>query len=285
MKADKLNAYLRLMRLDRPIGFWLLLWPTLWALWLAAGGVPPLYWLALLTAEVFLMRSAGCVINDYADRAIDGLVQRTRGRPLPQGEVTERECLLLFLGLLAAAGVLLLAFNRKTVLLSTIALLLTLFYPWAKRFTVLPQLLLGMAFSWSVPLVFSAVTNQLPNSCWLLLLATLCWVTAYDTQYACVDRDDDLKIGVKSTAILWGDKSPLMIALLQIAMLGLLSLVGWLNRLGSAFYLGLLVATALFVYQYTLLAYQQRDKAFKAFMNNHSVGLIIFIGLFISLSA
>lgn len=283
MTADKLNAYRRLMRLDRPIGFWLLLWPTLWALWLAAGGVPPVRWLILFTVGVFLMRSAGCVINDYADRAIDGLVQRTRGRPLPRGDVSERECLLLFLGLLSVAGLLLLAFNRQTILLSGLALLLTILYPWAKRITSLPQLLLGLAFAWSIPMVFSAVTHQLPTTCWLLLLATLCWVAAYDTQYALVDRDDDLKIGVKSTAILWGGKSPWMIALLQTTMLGLLGVVGWLNHCGGAFYVGLLATLALFAYQYTLLGHQQREQDFKAFMNNRYVGLIIFIGLVITL--
>lgn len=283
MTAEKLNAYLRLMRLDRPIGFWLLLWPTLWALWLSAGGVPPLRWLALFPAGVFLMRSAGCVINDYADRSLDGLVQRTRGRPLPRGEVSERECLLLFLGLLIVAGLLLLAFDRKTVLLSGIALCLTVLYPWAKRFTALPQLLLGLAFSWSVPMVFSAVTHQLPPTCWLLLLATLCWVTAYDTQYALVDRDDDLNIGIQSTAIFWGDKCPWVIALLQMTLLGLLGFVGWLNHCGSAFYAGLLATTGLFAYQYTLLRQQQREQSFKAFMNNRYVGLIIFVGLAITL--
>lgn len=229
------------------------------------------------------MRSAGCVINDYADRAIDGLVQRTRGRPLPRGDVSERECLLLFLGLLSVAGLLLLAFNRQTILLSGLALLLTILYPWAKRITSLPQLLLGLAFAWSIPMVFSAVTHQLPSTCWLLLLATLCWVTAYDTQYALVDRDDDLKIGVKSTAILWGGKSPWMIALLQTTMLGLLGVVGWLNHCGGAFYVGLLATLGLFVYQYTLLGHQQREQDFKAFMNNRYVGLIIFIGLVITL--
>lgn len=225
------------------------------------------------------MRSAGCVINDYVDRHIDGLVERTRLRPLPQGDINDRECLLLFLGCLVVAGSLLLAFDRQTILLSGLALLLTGLYPWAKRITSLPQLLLGLAFSWSIPMVFSAVTHQLPRTCWLLLLATLCWVTAYDTQYACVDREDDFKIGVKSTALLWGRKSRLMIALLQLTMLGLLGFVGWLNRCGVAFYAGLSASLGLFVYQYRLLGLQQRELEFRAFMNNHYVGLIIFIGL------
>ncbi|MEW9809306.1 MAG: 4-hydroxybenzoate octaprenyltransferase [Candidatus Symbiodolus clandestinus] len=284
MKRKVLKASIKLMRLDRPVGFWLLLWPTLWALWLAAGGVPPLRWLALFTTGVFIMRAAGCVINDYADRHFDGRVQRTCQRPLPRGEISEAACLWLFSGLLLIAGLLLLACNGLTRLLAGIAFLLTLGYPFAKRVTQLPQVILGFAFSWSIPMVFAAVTTQLPQPCWLLLLATCCWVVAYDTQYARVDQEDDRKIGIYSTALLWGGNNAKVIGMLQLMMLGLLVQIGRYYQLGSAFYLSLIAAAGLFIYQQQLLAYQQPSKDFSAFTNNQYVGLLIFLGLAFSLS-
>ncbi|HAZ53474.1 MAG TPA: 4-hydroxybenzoate octaprenyltransferase [Franconibacter helveticus] len=279
---NKLLAYHRLMRTDKPIGALLLLWPTLWALWVATPGVPPLWILAVFVAGVWLMRAAGCVVNDYADRKFDGHVKRTANRPLPSGAVTEKEAKNLFVVLVLLSFALVLTLNLMTILLSVAALALAWMYPFMKRYTHLPQVVLGAAFGWSIPMAFSAVSESVPLSCWLMFLANILWAVAYDTEYAMVDRDDDVKIGVKSTAILFGRYDKLIIGLLQIAVLGLMAVIGWLNGLGMAFYLSMVVAAALFVYQQKLIAGRDRDACFKAFLNNNYVGLALFIGLAVS---
>lgn len=282
LTQSKLLAFHRLMRTDKPIGALLLLWPTLWALWLAASGVPPVWILGVFVAGVWLMRAAGCVVNDYADRKIDGHVKRTANRPMPSGAVTEKEARTLFVLLVLLAFVLVLTLNTMTILLSVAALALAWVYPFMKRYTHLPQVVLGAAFGWSIPMAFAAVGETLPLSCWLLFLANILWAVAYDTEYAMVDRDDDLKIGVKSTAILFGRHDKLIIGILQLAVLGLMVLVGWLNALGAVFFASVAVAGALFIWQQKLIAGRERDACFKAFMNNNYVGLVLFLGLAIS---
>ena len=279
MLREKLSAYWRLMGMDRPIGTLLLLWPPLWALWLAAQGQPNWPVLLVFVLGVVVMRAAGCVINDYADRHFDGHVKRTANRPLPSGDVRPSEARWLFVALVALAFVLVLTLNSLTIVLSLVALALAAVYPFMKRFTHLPQLVLGVAFGWSIPMAFAAQMNQLPLSCWLLLLANICWTVAYDTQYAMVDRDDDLRIGIKSTAILFGRFDKLIIGLLQLATLLLLVLVGVLSQLGSLYYWSLLACAALFVYQQQLLKERERDACFQAFLNNNYVGMVLFCGI------
>jgi len=276
---SKFQAYSRLMRIDKPIGTLLLLWPTLWALWLSTLGVPPLSVLVVFVLGVFVMRAAGCVINDFADRKVDGFVKRTAGRPLPSGAVSEKEAKILFvlLGLLAFG--LVLTMNLMTILLSFGGLALAWCYPFMKRYTHLPQVVLGAAFGWAIPMAWSAVSESLPLECWLVFLANICWTVAYDTQYAMVDRDDDIKIGVKSTAILFGRYDKLIIGLLQLATLGLLALVGLLMQLNAFFYWSLLGAAALFLYQQKLIVRRERDACFQGFLNNNYVGLVVFIGV------
>ncbi|MBU5377519.1 MAG: 4-hydroxybenzoate octaprenyltransferase [Pantoea sp.] len=276
---SKFQAYSRLMRIDKPIGTLLLLWPTLWALWLSDMGVPPLPVLVVFVLGVFVMRAAGCVINDFADRKVDGFVKRTAGRPLPSGAVSEKEAKILFvlLGLLAFA--LVLTMNLMTILLSLGGLGLAWCYPFMKRYTHLPQVVLGAAFGWAIPMAWAAVSESLPLECWLVFLANICWTVAYDTQYAMVDRDDDIKIGVKSTAILFGRYDKLIIGLLQLATLGLLALVGLLMQLNAFFYWSLLGAAALFLYQQKLIVRRERDACFQGFLNNNYVGLVVFIGV------
>ncbi|MBK5071411.1 4-hydroxybenzoate octaprenyltransferase [Budviciaceae bacterium CWB-B4] len=277
-------AYCRLMRINKPIGALLLLWPTLWALWLAGKETPNVYILLIFIIGVFLMRAAGCVINDFADRHFDGHVERTRNRPLPSGAVTEKESKVLFLSLVTISFLLVLTLNRLTILLSVAAVILAWIYPFMKRFTHLPQVILGMAFGWSIPMAYAAVSDALPLSCWLLLLANIFWTVAYDTQYAMVDRNDDLKIGIKSTAILFGRHDKLIIGLLQLGTVLILCLIGYLNNLSSLFYWSLLLASALFVYQQNLIYQRERDKCFRAFMNNNCVGFVIFLGFLMSIS-
>lgn len=279
MLREKLSAYWRLMRMDRPIGTLLLLWPTLWALWLAAQGQPNWPVLLVFVLGVVVMRAAGCVINDYADRNFDGHVQRTAQRPLPSGAVQPAEARWLFVALVALAFLLVLTLNSLTIVLSLVALALAFVYPFMKRVTHLPQLVLGVAFGWSIPMAFAAQMNLLPLSCWLLLLANICWTVAYDTQYAMVDRDDDLRIGIKSTAILFGRFDKLIIGLLQLATLLLLVWVGMLSQLGSLYYWSLLGCAALFVYQQQLLKARERDACFQAFLNNNYVGMVLFCGI------
>ena len=282
LAQNKLLAFHRLMRTDKPIGALLLLWPTLWALWVATPGIPPLWILAVFVAGVWLMRAAGCVVNDYADRKFDGHVKRTARRPLPSGDVSEKEARLLFAVLVVLSFLLVLTLNTMTILLSVAALALAWVYPFMKRYTHLPQVVLGAAFGWSIPMAFAAVSESVPLSCWLLFIANICWAVAYDTQYAMVDRDDDIKIGVKSTAILFGRHDRLIIGILQVVVMGLMVAVGWLNGLGAAFYASIVVAGGLFAYQQKLIAGRERDACFQAFMNNNYVGLALFIGLFIS---
>ncbi len=282
LNQDKLLAYHRLMRTDKPIGALLLLWPTLWALWLATPGTPPLTILMVFVAGVWLMRAAGCVINDYADRKFDGHVKRTANRPLPGGAVTEREALTLFALLVVTAFLLVLTLNTMTILLSVAGLALAWVYPFMKRYTHLPQVVLGAAFGWAIPMAFAAVSESLPLSCWLMFLANILWAVAYDTQYAMVDRDDDVKIGVKSTAILFGRYDKLIIGLLQAGVVALMVAIGVLNGLGGAWYWAILLAAALFVFQQKLIAGREREACFRAFMNNNYVGLVLFLGLMLS---
>lgn len=275
----KLPLYWRLMRMDRPIGTLLLLWPTLWALWLAAKGVPSLKNLLIFTLGVIVMRAAGCVINDFADRKIDGSVARTKDRPLATGAVSSREAIGLFIGLCLLAFVLVLMTNLLTIELSVGGLLLAFCYPFMKRHTHLPQVVLGAAFAWGVPMAYAAEAGSLHENIWLIYLAVVLWTVAYDTFYAMVDRDDDLKIGVKSTAILFGEQDRLMTAILQILSLYALILVGNRFELGLLYYLGLAVAGALFVYQQWLIRFRAREACFKAFLNNNWVGVAIFAGV------
>ncbi|MBW9399582.1 MULTISPECIES: 4-hydroxybenzoate octaprenyltransferase [unclassified Leclercia] len=282
LTQNKLLAYHRLMRTDKPIGALLLLWPTLWALWVATPGLPPLWILAVFVAGVWLMRAAGCVVNDYADRKFDGHVKRTANRPLPSGDVTEKEARTLFVVLILLSFLLVLTLNTMTILLSVAALALAWVYPFMKRYTHLPQVVLGAAFGWSIPMAFAAVSESVPLSCWLMFLANILWAVAYDTQYAMVDRDDDLKIGVKSTAILFGRQDKLIIGILQVAVLALMVAIGYLNQLNGAFYAAVAAAGVLFIYQQKLIANREREACFKAFLNNNYVGLVLFVGLAIS---
>ena len=281
LKANNWRYYLQLMRLEKPIGTYLLLWPTWWALWLAAGGVPPLDLLLVFTAGVVLMRAAGCVINDYADRHWDGAVERTKARPLASGAVSAGEALQLFAVLVLFSASLLLWLNWQTVLLSVGALLLAAVYPFMKRYTHLPQVVLGAAFSWGMPMAFMAIQLKLPLLVWLLYLANLLWTVAYDTYYAMVDRPDDVKVGIKSTAILFGDSALPIIALLQLCTLVLLAVVGYLAALHPVFYLSLLAAAGCFVYQFRL-ARLSRTGCFSAFLHNHYVGMLVFAGIALS---
>ncbi len=282
LTQNKLLAYHRLMRTDKPIGALLLLWPTLWALWVATPGLPPLWILAVFVAGVWLMRAAGCVVNDYADRKFDGHVKRTANRPLPSGDVTEKEARTLFVVLVLLSFLLVLTLNTMTILLSVAALALAWVYPFMKRYTHLPQVVLGAAFGWSIPMAFAAVSESVPLSCWLMFLANILWAVAYDTQYAMVDRDDDLKIGIKSTAILFGRQDKLIIGILQVAVLALMVAIGYLNQLNGAFYGAVAAAGVLFIYQQKLIANREREACFKAFLNNNYVGLVLFLGLAVS---
>ncbi|MHA1001918.1 4-hydroxybenzoate octaprenyltransferase [Leclercia pneumoniae] len=282
LTQNKLLAYHRLMRTDKPIGALLLLWPTLWALWVATPGLPPLWILAVFVAGVWLMRAAGCVVNDYADRKFDGHVKRTANRPMPSGAVTEKEARTLFVVLILISFLLVLTLNTMTILLSVAALALAWVYPFMKRYTHLPQVVLGAAFGWSIPMAFAAVSETVPLSCWLMFLANILWAVAYDTEYAMVDRDDDLKIGIKSTAILFGRQDKLIIGILQVAVLALMVAIGYLNGLNGVFYAAVVAAGGLFVYQQKLIANRDRDACFKAFLNNNYVGLVLFLGLAVS---
>jgi 4-hydroxybenzoate polyprenyltransferase len=271
--------FIQLMRLDKPIGIYLLLWPTLWALWIAAKGVPSAANLLIFVFGVILMRSAGCVINDYADRNFDGHVKRTEARPLASGKVQPREALVLFGGLLAISFALVLCTNSTTIWLSFGAVALAACYPFMKRYTYYPQVVLGAAFSWGIPMAFTAQTGELPAALWLLYLANLLWTVAYDTYYAMVDRDDDLKVGVKSTAILFGDADRLIIGCLQGLALLCLLLAGARFELGAYYYLGLAVAAGCFAWQLWSTRDREPQACFAAFLHNHWAGLAIFLGI------
>ena len=277
----RLPDFLKLARLDRPIGIWLLLWPTLWAVYVAGQGLPSLRIIAVFTAGVVLMRAAGCVINDWADRDFDGQVWRTKERPLANGRIKSREALALFVLLLAAAALLLPLLNITTFYWSFGAVALAASYPFMKRYTYLPQVVLGAAFSWGIPMAFVAQGQTPGPECWLIFAANLCWTVAYDTYYAMADRDDDLKAGIKSTAILFGDMDLLIIASLQ----GLFLLALWMlgNRLQLAwpFYAALPVAALLFVHEFRLAAGREPAQCLQAFLHNHWAGAVIFIGVFL----
>ena len=276
---QRLSIYVALTRFDRPIGSYLLLWPTLWALWIAAEGYPGLKLLAIFVAGVFLTRSAGCIINDFADRKIDGHVKRTAQRPLATGAISTKEALTLFAVLMLLAFVLVLFTNTLTVWMSFGGLFLASLYPFMKRHTHLPQVVLGAAFGWAIPMAFTATQGTLPEVCWLLFIAKILWTVAYDTMYAMVDRDDDLKIGVKSTAILFGDLDKLVIASLQGLALLVLIVVGIKLQMTGPYYIGLSLACCFFSYQHFLLKDRERDACFKAFLNNHYAELVVFIGI------
>lgn len=276
---DRLIQYARLARLDRPIGNFLLLWPMLWALWIAAKGVPDPLILVVFVVGVFVMRAAGCVINDYADRNIDGHVKRTTARPMAQGKVSEKEALLLFVVLCLAAFGLVLLMNPLTIRMSFVGVLLAGTYPFSKRFHHLPQVHLGAAFGWAVPMAFTAQAGAVPPVGWLVFISAVVWATIYDTQYAMVDRDDDLRIGVKSTAILFGDADKLIIGILQVLMMVNLVLVGARAHLGWIYFVALLPAAGLFVYQQYLMRNRTREECFKAFLNNNWFGGIVFLGV------
>ncbi len=282
MVRSKWQAYSRLMRTDRPIGSLLLLWPTYWALWIAARGVPDWHILIIFTIGVFSMRAAGCVINDFADRKFDGSVERTKNRPLPRGDVTEKEAKILFAVLVLVSFGLVLTLNTMTIWLSVAGLALAWVYPFVKRVSHLPQVVLGAAFGWSIPMAFAAVSESLPAECWLLFAVNIVWSVVYDTQYAMVDRNDDLKIGVKSTAILFGRFDKMIIGILQLVMILMLLWIGLMVNLSGIFYWALLLAGALFVYQQRLMADRERDPCFQAFMNNNYVGFILFLGMLVS---
>ncbi len=271
--------FLQLMRMDKPIGIYLLLWPTLWALWIAAEGVPSLKNLLIFVTGVVLMRAAGCVINDYADRNFDGHVSRTKARPLASGKVTAREALILFAVLVALSFALVLLTNATTVWLSFGALGVAALYPFMKRYTYYPQVVLGTAFSWGMPMAFTAETGELPAAAWLLLLANVIWTVAYDTYYAMADREDDLKIGVKSTAILFGDADRVIIFGLQGLTLLCLLLAGARFELGLYFHLGLLVAAGCFAWEFYMTRQREPMVCFRAFLHNHWAGLAIFLGI------
>ncbi|MFW6345891.1 MAG: 4-hydroxybenzoate octaprenyltransferase [Halomonas sp.] len=275
--------FLQLMRLNRPIGTWLLMWPTLWALWVAAEGLPGRAVLLIFIAGVYLMRAAGCVVNDYADRHVDGHVKRTRLRPLATGRISEGEAQALFLILVMAAFVLVCFTNLFTVMLSLVGVALAFIYPFMKRYTHLPQLFLGAAFSWAIPMAFGAVLGHVPFEAWMLFTANVAWTVAYDTEYAMVDRDDDLKIGIKSTAVLFGRADRLMIGLLQGLTLLLLTWAGLRLGFGGFFWLGLAAMAATFVHQQVLIRDRDRDRCFQAFLNNHWSGLLVFAGIALSL--
>jgi 4-hydroxybenzoate polyprenyltransferase len=277
--SNRLYQYALLMRLHRPIGIYLLLWPTLWAVWLAGNGQPSVFITFIFIAGVVLMRSAGCVINDYADRDFDPHVQRTRDRPLATRRVSTKEALGLFIILCLLAFGLVLQLNDLTIRLSAIALLLAAMYPFTKRYTYLPQFFLGAAYSWSIPMAFAAQLNEIPNIAWWLFTANLFWTVAYDTMYAMVDKSDDLKIGVKSTAILFGNADKLIIALLQLAVFILLIMIGIQENLGHIYFLGLATATLFVFYQHWLIRHREPKHCFQAFLNNHWLGATIFIGI------
>ena len=279
----RLSLYKQLMRTDKPIGTLLLLWPTLWGLLLASGGNPSIKNLIIFCFGCWLMRSAGCVINDFADRKIDGGVKRTQGRPLVTGAVLSKEALALFAALCIAAFILVLQTNTLTIMLSVAAVALAATYPFMKRYTHLPQVVLGAAFSWSIPMAFSAETNSLPAALWLLYAANVVWTVAYDTFYAMVDRDDDVKIGVKSTAILFGRYDRLITAVLQIIVIALLIASGMVFELGAIYYTSLAVVSALFVYQQILIKNRDGEQCFNAFLHNNYVGMVICIGIALDL--
>jgi len=279
-----MNAYFRLMRLNKPIGIYLLLWPTYWALFLSAGGWPDIDLLIIFTLGVIITRSAGCVINDYADREIDKHIDRTRDRPITTGEISPKVALLLFFALGLVAFTLVLLTNALTIKLSFIAIALAALYPFTKRWTSLPQLILGLAFAMSVPMAFSAQTGTVPASAGWIFLATVLWTMVYDTLYAMADRDEDLKIGVKSTAILFAKYDQIFITLLQILLMIIFIKIGNLFNLGAFYDISLIIILFFMIYHQFLIKKRQKMDYFKAFINNHFIGMIVFFGIFLSIA-
>ena len=279
-----MNAYFRLMRLNKPIGIYLLLWPTYWALFLSAGGWPDIDLLIIFTFGVIITRSAGCVINDYADREIDKHIARTSDRPITAGEISPKAALLLFIALGLIAFALVLLTNTLTIKISFIALALAVLYPFTKRWTNLPQLILGLAFAMSVPMAFSAQTGTVPASAGWIFLATVLWTLIYDTLYAMADRDEDLKIGVKSTAILFAKYDQIFITLLQILLMIVFIKIGNLFDLGAFYDISLIIILLFMIYHQFLIKKRQKMDYFKAFINNHFIGMTVFFGIFLSIA-
>ena len=275
----QLRNYAKLMRIDKPIGIWLLMWPTLWALWLAGKGHPDQWLFVVFVLGVFIMRSAGCVLNDYVDRKIDPYVERTRTRPIASGAVAPAEALVLFLALSLIAIGLATMLNRPARLLAIVAAGLTIAYPFIKRVVSIPQLVLGAAFGWAVPMAFAAQTGETPQLAWLVFGAALVWAVIYDTFYAMVDREDDRKVGVKSTALLFGEVDLFVIAGLQLLMLVALTLVGLRAELGFWYFASVVGAAALMAYHQWLARDRQPAGCFAAFLHNHTIGLVIFVGI------
>jgi 4-hydroxybenzoate polyprenyltransferase len=276
---DRGRQYWLLARFDKPIGIYILLWPALWALWVAGDGKPEPLVLLVFCLGVVLMRAAGCVINDYADRDFDPHVERTKQRPIAAGNVSPKEALIVFVVMCLSAFGLVLLLNVYTILLSFVGAFLAASYPFMKRYTHLPQAYLGMAFGWAVPMAFAAQTGSIPGVAWILYLAVMLWALVYDTMYAMVDKDDDLKIGVKSTAILFGDYERHIMAVLQLIILALLIAVGVIKQLGWFYYGGVMMAGGLACYQQMLIFHRVKSQCFKAFLNNNWFGLVVFVGL------
>lgn len=277
--AERLKVYAQLMRLDKPIGILLLLWPMLWGLWFAAQGVPDVHILIIFVLGTILMRSAGCVINDFADRNIDPHVERTKHRPMAVGKVDSKEAVLLAAGLSLCAFLLILPLNQLTILLSVPALFLAGTYPFTKRFFAMPQAYLGIAFSFGIPMAFAAQTNHVPSLSWMLMLANVFWVIAYDTAYAIVDKPDDLKIGIKTSAITLGRFDVLGVMLCHVMFIAFMLIIGLTQGMGGAYYAGLAVAMGLIAYQFTLIRNRERTLCFKAFLHNNWVGMTVFLGI------
>ncbi len=281
--SNRLKTYAQLMRLDKPIGILLLLWPMLWGLWFAAQGLPDFHILVIFILGTILMRSAGCVINDFADRKIDLYVERTKNRPMAAGQVSSKEALLLATGLSFCAFLLILPLNQLTILLSVPALFLAGTYPFTKRFFAMPQAYLGIAFSFGIPMGFAAQTNSLPSIIWILMLANLFWVIAYDTAYAMVDKPDDLKIGIKTSAITFGRFDVMGVMVCHVIFIVIMLTIGQLQAMGMVYYAGLILAVGLIVYQYILIRDRDRTLCFKAFLHNNWVGMVVFIGIALDL--
>ena len=286
MKAtsSKFALYLVLMRLDRPVGSLLLLWPTLAALWIAADGIPPLTMIIVFTLGTLVMRSAGCIMNDYADREVDGHVERTRNRPLATGLISKFEALLVLAGLCTVALLLLVFLNPLTRWLAVAGLAIAMFYPFMKRWTYLPQVVLGAAFSWGMIMAFAAIQEEVPAVGWLLFVASVLWIVAYDTLYAMVDREDDIRVGIKSTAILFGNADRTMVGLLQLSALFALVMLGKQLEYWIFYQLGLIAVAGLFIYQQYLIRNRNREACFQAFANNVWVGFALFLGVVLELS-
>ena len=282
LKYDKFKQYLLLIRLNRPIGIFLLLWPTLWGLWIASEGFPNTKILVVFLFGVFLMRSAGCILNDIIDKDFDKFVARTQNRPLASDKLSSIEAFIVAISLIFIAFLLVLTTNTLTVQLSFVAIILAGTYPFLKRHTYLPQFFLGLTFGWSIPMAFAATTNSIPKIAWLLLIANILWVVVYDTIYAMIDREDDLKIGIKSTAILFDDADRFIIGLIQSLVLIALIVIGQQASLNTIYYFSLIIGGCLFLYQLHLIRNRDPKKCMQAFLNNNWFGLVVFIGLFIN---